>query len=192
MLKGSRILSGSSVNVLGCYCLGGCGYNIPYISAYVGCHLLPDGCLWSTTIHITEDARPNIGDALLALLFRMWLGAWVYLFCTWRQLICRIWIVQFQCQCFTINSSISESDHTCETRHPEPEIEMEGYSQTLQNPLIDGYRSGFGLPRVSGSGFGRVWNQTDPCLRSKPGPLAGYPDPLLTLPVSSSSILLYQ
>jgi len=34
--------------------------------------------------------------------------------------------------------------------------------------------------------FGRVWNQTDPCLRSKPGPLAGQPDPLLTLVISSS------
>ena len=29
--------------------------------------------------------------------------------------------------------------------------------------------------------FGRFWNRTDPFLRSKPGPLAGYPDPLLTL-----------
>jgi len=30
-------------------------------------------------------------------------------------------------------------------------------------------------------GFGRVWNLTDPFLRSKPGPLEGYLDPLLTL-----------
>ena len=29
--------------------------------------------------------------------------------------------------------------------------------------------------------FGWVWNVTDQCLQSKPGPLAGYPDPLLTL-----------
>ena len=29
--------------------------------------------------------------------------------------------------------------------------------------------------------FGRVWNRTEPNRRSKPGPLAGYPDPLLTL-----------
>ena len=28
--------------------------------------------------------------------------------------------------------------------------------------------------------FGRVWDRTDSLLRSKPGPLAGYPDPLLT------------
>jgi len=30
--------------------------------------------------------------------------------------------------------------------------------------------------------FGRVRNRTEPFFRSKPGPLAGYPDPLLTLP----------
>jgi hypothetical protein len=29
--------------------------------------------------------------------------------------------------------------------------------------------------------FGRFWNRTDLFLRSQPGPLAGYPDPLLTL-----------
>jgi len=29
--------------------------------------------------------------------------------------------------------------------------------------------------------FGQVWNQTKPFLRSKPRPLASYPDPLLTL-----------
>jgi len=33
--------------------------------------------------------------------------------------------------------------------------------------------------------FRRVWNATDPFLRSKPGPLAGYPDLLLTLPLSA-------
>jgi hypothetical protein len=29
--------------------------------------------------------------------------------------------------------------------------------------------------------FGRVWNSTNQCLRTKPVPLARYPDPLLTL-----------
>jgi len=42
---------------------------------------------------------------------------------------------------------------------------------------------GPGLARQESAGrvSGRVWNRTDPFLRSKPGPLAGYPDPLLTL-----------
>jgi len=35
---------------------------------------------------------------------------------------------------------------------------------------------------IAGRVFGRVWNRTEPNRRSKPGPLAGYPDPLLTLP----------
>ena len=46
--------------------------------------------------------------------------------------------------------------------------------------------TGPGLARQDSAGrvFGRFWNRTDPFLRSKPGPLAGYPDPLLTLIVS--------
>jgi len=30
----------------------------------------------------------------------------------------------------------------------------------------------------------QFWDRTDPFLRAKPGPLAGYPDPLLTLVAS--------
>jgi hypothetical protein len=43
--------------------------------------------------------------------------------------------------------------------------------------------TGPGLARQESAGrvFGWFWNRTDPFLRSKPGPLAGYPDPLLTL-----------
>jgi len=37
---------------------------------------------------------------------------------------------------------------------------------------------------IAGRVFGRVWNRTEPIIRSKPGPLAGYPDPLLTLHLS--------
>jgi hypothetical protein len=36
----------------------------------------------------------------------------------------------------------------------------------------------------AGRVFGWFWNRTDPLLPSKPGPLAGYPDPLLTLPMA--------
>jgi len=122
-------------------------------------------------------------DALLTLIFRLCLGAWVCLFCTSRRLIRRKWTVTYQCQYFTINSSISECDHKYETRNAEPEIGTGRSSRTWQSPRVNGYGSGFGPPWVSGSGFGRFWNRTDPSLRSKPGPLADYPDPLLTLDV---------
>jgi len=89
--------------------------------------------------------------------------------------------VTYHGQYFTINSRISECDHQCETRNAEPEIGTDGSSQTRRNPWVDGYGSGFGLPRVCGSGFGRFKNRTDLFLRSKPGPLVGYLDPLLTL-----------
>jgi len=50
-------------------------------------------------------------------------------------------------------------------------------------------RTGQGLASQESAGriFGRVWTRTDPFLRSKPGPLPGYPDPLLSL-VSMSEL----
>jgi hypothetical protein len=90
---------------------------------------------------------------MLTLAFRMWLGVWLCLFCTSRQLICRKWTVRYQCRYFTINSSISECDHKCNTRNAEPEIGTDGSSQTLRNLRLDGYGSRIGLPRVSGWGF---------------------------------------
>jgi hypothetical protein len=49
---------------------------------------------------------------------------------------------------------------------------------------------GPGLARQESAGrvFGRFWNRTNSFLRSKPGPLAGYPDPLLTLAVTLGRI----
>jgi len=45
--------------------------------------------------------------------------------------------------------------------------------------------TGPGLDRQEAAGrvFGRFWNRNEPFFRSKPAPLAGYPDPLLTLPM---------
>jgi hypothetical protein len=44
---------------------------------------------------------------------------------------------------------------------------------------------GPGLARQDAAGrvFGRVWNRTELFQRSQPGLMAGYPDPLLTLPI---------
>jgi len=69
--KDSRTLTGCSVNGLSCYCHGGCGRNIPYISAYKCCHSLVYECLWSSATHITKAARPRIVNALLTLIFNM-------------------------------------------------------------------------------------------------------------------------
>jgi hypothetical protein len=92
-------------------------------------------------------------DALLMLISRMWLGAWVCLFCIPRRLIHRKWTVTYQCQYFMIISSISECNQKCETRNAEPEIGTGRSIQTRQHPRVDGYRSRFCPPRVSGSGF---------------------------------------
>jgi len=83
----------------------------------------------------------------------MWLGAWVCLLRTSRRLTRREWTVTYQWQYFTITSSISECDHKCETRNAQPEIGTDGSSQTLRNREVDGYRSRFGAPGVSGLGF---------------------------------------
>jgi hypothetical protein len=60
--------------------------------------------------------------------------------------------MQYQCQYFTINSSISECDHPCETRNTDQAIRTDGSSQTRRNPRVDGYGCMFGPPLVSGSG----------------------------------------
>jgi len=185
-LKGSRILSGSSVNEISCYYPGGCGWNIVYISAYKGCHIVLYGCLWSRTTHITEDARPNIVDAVLMLIFRMWLGAWVFLFCTSRQLIGRKWTVMYQCQYFEINSSISECDHKWETRNAVPEIGTDGSSQTQRNLSVDRYGSRFGLPRVCRSGFWMVLETNRPIFGVQTRTARGLPGPVAN--TSSSSV----
>jgi len=38
--------------------------------------------------------------------------------------------------------------------------------------------------------FGLIWLRTDQFLRPKPAPLAGYPDPLLTLHMGSSGFVI--
>jgi len=98
-------------------------------------------------------------DALLTRIFRMWLGAWVCVFCTWQRLIRRKWNMTYKCQYFTIHSSISECDHKCETRNAEPEIRTDGSSSTRRNPRVDGYVSVFGPPRVNWSDF---WTGLEP------------------------------
>jgi len=65
------------------------------------------------------------------------------------------------------------------TRIPEPEIGTDRSNQTPQNQWVDGYGSGFGPPRCSGSGF---WTSLEPnwtvlAVRSRtagglPGPVA--------------------
>jgi len=109
----------------------------------------------------------------------MWLGAWVCLFCTSRRLIRLKWSLQYQCQYFTIHSSISECDHKCETWNTEPEIGTDMSDQTRRNPRVDGYGSGFGPPKVGRSGF---WPGQEPnrpvfvvqtrAARWLPGPVA--------------------
>jgi len=97
--------------------------------------------------------RWHFVDSLLTLIFRMWLGAWVSVFCTSRRLIRWKWTVTYQCQYFRISSSISEYNYKRETRNQEPEVGPDGCSQTRRNPWVDRYRSRFGPPGVSGWGF---------------------------------------
>jgi hypothetical protein len=92
-------------------------------------------------------------NALLTLIFRMSLGVWVCMFRTSRRVIRRKWTVTYQCQYFTIDSSITECDYKCETRMAEPEIGTDGSSQTRRNLRVDGYGPRSGPARVTRSGF---------------------------------------
>jgi hypothetical protein len=61
------------------------------------------------------------------------------------------------------------------TRKGEPEI---GPGKTRG---LTGTGTGLARQEAVGRVFGRFWNRNEPLIRSKPGPLVGYPDPLLTL-----------
>jgi len=82
-----------------------------------------------------------------------------------------------------LNTTINRS-----TRNVEPDIGSDDYIQTRRNPRVDRHGYGFGLTRSSGSSFGRVWTGTELCLLSNPEPLAGYPEPLLSLAVCSLTL----
>jgi len=56
-----------------------------------------------------------------------------------------------------------------------------GLAEPGETPGLKGAGPGLARQESACRGFGRVCNRTDPFMRSKPGPLAGYPDPLLTL-----------
>jgi len=47
--------------------------------------------------------------------------------------------------------------------------------------MLTGSGPGLACQDTAGRVFGRFWNRTEPFFRPEPGPLAGYPDPLLTL-----------
>jgi len=60
-------------------------------------------------------------------------------------------------------------------------LEPTGLAKPVETRGLTGTGPGLARQESPGRVFGSVWNRTDPFLRSKPGPLAGYPDPLLTL-----------
>jgi len=84
----------------------------------------------------------------------------------------------YQGQYCTINSSISECDHKCETRNAEPEIRTDGSSQTWRNPQVDGYRSRFGPPRVCGSSLWSVLEPNQPVIAVQTRTAGGLPGPV--------------
>jgi len=60
-------------------------------------------------------------------------------------------------------------------------LEPTGLAKPGETRGFTGMRSGLARQESAGHVFGHFWNWTDPFLRSTPGPLAGYQDPLLTL-----------
>ena len=60
-------------------------------------------------------------------------------------------------------------------------LEPTGLAKPGETRGLTGTGPGLARQETACRVFGRFWNRTDPVLRSKPGPLAGYPDQLLTL-----------
>jgi hypothetical protein len=129
---------------------------------------------------ITQDTRPTIVDAPLRHIFRMWQGAYVYTFRLLRRPIHFKWSVTYIWHYFTVNSSISECDHKCETRNAQPEMGTDGSSHSRQNPQVDRYGSGFGQPRVSGSGCCTGLEPNRPVFAVQTETAGGLPGPVAT------------
>ena len=75
-----------------------------------------------------------------------------------------------------LNATINVKPETRNRR-----LEPTGLAKPGETRGLTGTGPGLARQESAGLVLGRFWNRTDPFLRSKPGPLAGYPDPLLTL-----------
>ena len=91
-LKHSWTLICRFVNEISCYHPGGHRRNISCLSSYTGCRLHVDGCLWSSTSYVTENARAKISNAPLTLIFKMKQGACLILYLLSRQPILHLWL----------------------------------------------------------------------------------------------------
>jgi len=69
-------------------------------------------------------------------------------------------------------------------------LEPMGLAKPGETHGLTGTGPGLACQESAGRVFGWFWNRTDPFLRSKPGLLAGYPDPLLTLVMSQLHYLI--
>jgi len=63
-------------------------------------------------------------------------------------------------------------------------LELTGLAKPGETRGMTGTGPGLARQESAGQVFGWFWNRTNPFLRSKPGLLAGYPDPVLTLGLS--------
>jgi len=60
-------------------------------------------------------------------------------------------------------------------------LELTGLAKPSETGWLKGTGWGLACLECAGQVFDRFWNRTNLSLRSKPGPVAGYPDPLPTL-----------
>jgi hypothetical protein len=78
-----------------------------------------------------------------------------------------------------LNATINVKPETQNRR-----LEPTGLAKPSETRGLMGTGPGLAPQESAGRVFGQFWNLTDLFLRSKPGPLACYPDPLLTLAAS--------
>ena len=84
----------------------------------------------------------------------------------------------YQCQYLTIESSISECDHKCESWNAEPEIGTDWSSMTRRNQQVDGHGSGFNPTTVNKSGFWLGLQPNQPVFAVQTRTAGGYPGPI--------------
>jgi len=102
---------------------------------------------------IIQDARPKIVDAPLTLISRIGQGVCLSIFWLYRWPVCpqKQWHTSVNILQLTVGYLTWTINRT--SRNAVPEIELDGSWQTYRNPQVNGNSYGFGLTRISGSGF---------------------------------------
>jgi len=91
-----------------------------------------------------------------------------------------------------VTAAYPKATISSETRNAKPEIGTDWSDPSRQKCWLTAMGPCLTRQEAADLVFGRIWNQTHSFWAYKPGPLAGYPSPLLTLPQTLSEFAFWR